>query len=261
MSGIRLLHTQADKAAFAGAIAGKPFFQSLLGRDLQLWADNPGAATKLYVLPRAALALSGRSAQLCGPVEDWEELTLFLRFAGVEKLLADRPAPLPLRDQLHLFGLGAGQSLPLAAPPADLTLDKAPSIGAVAEMAFPGAENAARRDAFYSETCTAVAHGLARVWALRSADGCLVSMVGAYAMANGEAYLATGETVPERRGQGIGGWLIPALANALAAEGWQVTLLCEEKRCRFYTRLGFRPLGGYGQYRLPEPRQDQKEEP
>ena len=34
MSGIRLLHTQADKAAFAGAIAGKPFFQSLLGRDL-----------------------------------------------------------------------------------------------------------------------------------------------------------------------------------------------------------------------------------
>ena len=122
-------------------------------------------------------------------------------------------------------------------------------------------ENAARRDAFYSETCTAVAHGLARVWALRAADGCLVSMVGAYAMANGEAYLATGETVPERRGQGIGGWLIPALANALAAEGWQVTLLCEEKRCRFYTRLGFRPLGGYGQYRLPEPRQDQKEEP
>ena len=70
MSGIRLLHTQADKAAFAGAIAGKPFFRSLLGRDLQLWADNPGAATKLYVLPRAALALSGRSAQLCGPVED-----------------------------------------------------------------------------------------------------------------------------------------------------------------------------------------------
>ena len=71
MSGIRLLHTQADKAAFADAIAGKPFFRSLLGRDLQLWADNPGAATKLYVLPRAALALSGRSAQLCGPVEDW----------------------------------------------------------------------------------------------------------------------------------------------------------------------------------------------
>src|SRR5699024_12544581 len=101
MSGIRLLHTQADKAAFAGTIAGKPFFRSLLERDLQLWADNPGAATKLYVLPRAALALSGRSAQLCGPVEDWEELTLFLRFAGLEKLVTDHPTPLPLSSKLH----------------------------------------------------------------------------------------------------------------------------------------------------------------
>ena len=147
MSGIRLLHTQADKAAFAGAIAGKPFFQSLLGRDLQLWADNPGAATQLYVLPRAALALSGRSAQLCGPVEDWEELTLFLRFAGVEKLVADRPAPLPLRGQLHLFGLGAGQSLPLAAPPADLTLDRAAPPW---PTAWPGSGRCGRPTAAWS---------------------------------------------------------------------------------------------------------------
>ena len=29
MSGIRLLHTQADKAAFAGAIAGKPRWASM----------------------------------------------------------------------------------------------------------------------------------------------------------------------------------------------------------------------------------------
>ena len=36
-----------------------------------------------------------------------------------------------------------------------------------------------------------------------------MSTVGAYAMANGEAYMAMGETLPELRGRGIGGWLIP----------------------------------------------------
>lgn len=259
--GIRLLRSAADKAAFTAAIAGRPVYRALLGRDFRLWADNPGAPTRLYWLPQAALALSGRSAQLCGAVEDWEELILFLRFAGVERLMADRPAPLPLRRTLHLFGLEAGERLPLGDRPAGLVLDKAPSVGAVAELAFPGAENAARRDAFYSETCTAVAHGLARVWALRTADGALVSMVGAYAMADGEAYLATGETVPGQRGRGIGGWLIPALANDLAAEGWQITLLCADNRRRFYTRLGFRAMGTYDQYLVPETRQDQKEEP
>ena len=76
---------------------------------------------------------------------------------------------------------------------------------------------------------------------------------GAYAMVDGEAYLATGETVPERRGCGIGGWLIASAANALAAEGWRVTLLCEENRRRFYTRLGFAPAGAYPRYRLDPP--------
>lgn len=258
-SGIRLLHSEADRAAFASVIASRPFYRALFGRDLRLWTDNPGAPTKLYWLPQAALAISGRSAQLCGAVEDWEELTLFLRFAGVERITADRPASLPLCQMLHLFSLEAGESLPLGNPPAGLILDKTPPVSEVAELAFPEVENNARRDAFYSETCTAVAHGLARVWALRAVDGTLVSMVGAYAMANGEAYLATGETVPELRGQGIGGWLIPALANDLSAEGWQITLLCEENRRHFYTRLGFQRLGAYGQYLVAE-QQDQKEE-
>lgn len=251
--GIRALAGPAGRQAFAAAIRGKPFFGALMGRDLRLWADNPGAPTRLYWLPDAALALSGRSAQLCGPVRDWEELALFLRFAGVEKLTADRPAPLPGRTELYLFTLAPGQALPLGPAPAGLTLDRNPPVGAIAALAFPGEENAARRDAFYSETCTAVAHGLARLWALTGADGGLVSMVGAYAMVDGEAYLATGETVPERRGCGIGGWLIASAANALAAEGWRVTLLCEENRRRFYTRLGFAPAGAYPRYRLDPP--------
>ena len=95
------------------------------------------------------------------------------------------PAPLPPLQTLHLYGLAAGQSLPLVSkePPAGLRLQTAPAIGPVADLLFPEPARAARRDAFYSETCTAVAHGLARVWALETPEGALVSTVGAYAMA------------------------------------------------------------------------------
>ena len=163
--GIREVSTAADRAAFAAAVAGKPFFGALFGRDLALWAGNAGAPTKLYTLPDAALAISGRSAQLCGAVQNWEELVLFLQFAGVEKLTADRPAPLPPLQTLHLYGLAAGQSLPLVSkePPDGLRLQTAPAIGPVADLLFPEPARAARRDAFFSETCTAVAHGLAPV--------------------------------------------------------------------------------------------------
>ena len=251
--GIREVSTAADRAAFAAAVAGKPFFGALFGRDLALWAGNAGAPTKLYTLPDAALAISGRSAQLCGAVQNWEELVLFLQFAGVEKLTADRPAPLPPLQTLHLYGLAVGQSLPLVSkePPAGLRLQTAPAIGPVADLLFPEPARAARRDAFYSETCTAVAHGLARVWALETPEGALVSTVGAYAMAGGEAYMACGETIPTRRGQGIGGWLIPALANALAAEGWQVRFLCADNRRPFYERHGFVHQDVCLQYRIP----------
>ena len=99
--GIRALAGPAGRQAFAAAIRGKPFFGALMGRDLRLWADNPGAPTRLYWLPDAALAISGRSAQLCGAVQNWEELVLFLQFAGVEKLTADRPAPPAARRQSY----------------------------------------------------------------------------------------------------------------------------------------------------------------
>ena len=46
--GIREVSTAADRAAFAAAVAGKPFFGALFGRDLALWAGNAGAPTKLY---------------------------------------------------------------------------------------------------------------------------------------------------------------------------------------------------------------------
>ena len=119
---------------------------------------------------------------------------------------------------------------------------------ALANQLFP--QEPERQDCYYSETCTALAHGFARVLALQDATGRPVSTVGAYAMANGEAYMAMGETLPELRGRGIGGWLIPYLANELAGEGWTVTFLCAAERCRFYERLGFVLQKQYVKYKL-----------
>ena len=90
---ISAVTTPTQKAAFLSAIRGRPYFHALLGRDLALWADNPGAPTRLFVLPGGALTISGRSAQLCGVPEDEEELAAFLRFAGVERVTCSDPMP------------------------------------------------------------------------------------------------------------------------------------------------------------------------
>ena len=127
-------------------------------------------------------------------------------------------------------------------------LNRSPSVLRLATQLFP--QEPERQDCYYSETCTALAHGFARVLALQDAAGRPVSTVGAYAMANGEAYMAMGETLPELRGRGIGGWLIPYLANELAGEGWTVTFLCAAERCHFYERLGFVLQKQYVKYKL-----------
>ena len=62
--------------------------------------------------------------------------------------------------------------------------------------------------------------------------------------------MSAGETVPELRGQGLGGWLIISLANELAKQGWNVSLLCVQERCHFYRRLGFAEDGQVVSYRL-----------
>ena len=75
-----------------------------------------------------------------------------------------------------------------------------------------------------------------------------VCTVGAYALADGQAYMACGETAEALRGRGIGGRLIVGMANALSAEGWMPVFLCSPERVHFYTRLGFERLGEYARY-------------
>ena len=246
---IAALQTPEQKKSFADCISGKPYFGALLGRDLELWADNPGAPVKLFWADGAALAVSGRGAQLCGVPRDYEETGAFLRFAGVERVTCSVPPPCwTMRQNLYLYTLEPGQMLPVGAPPKGLLWRDDPSVLEIAQRLFAGEPE--RIDAFYSEACTAIAHGCARVAALYDENGRQVSTVGAYAMYGGEAYLSRGETVRDLRGRGIGGWLIACFANRLSAQGWRVTFLCEQQRRHFYDSLGFSCTGKYGQYLL-----------
>jgi len=219
----------------------------MLGRDLLVWAENPGAPVRLFVLPGAALAVSGRHAWLCGAADDWEELSSFLRFVGVERLRSSSAAPWRAEMPIYCYGLRPGRCLPLAEKPEERP-DPAPPAGEVADFLF--GEDRTRRDDFYAEICPALSRGMARLWALRDVDGGILTTVGAYALYDGEAYLAMGQTLPERRGQGMGGRLIARTANLLAAEGWQVSFLCKPARCSLYERLGFEQLKIYNQYKI-----------
>ena len=114
-------------------------------------------------------------------------------------------------------------------------------------MLFP--DRPGRRDDFYSELCSKRSRGLARVWTLER-EGKIVCTVGAYALAEGQAYMACGETAEALRGRGVGGRLIVGMANALSAEGWMPVFLCSPERVHFYTRLGFEKLGEYARYEV-----------
>ena len=212
--------------------------------------SQPG---RFFAGPTLALDVGGSTAWAAGHANP-EELAGFLNFCGCEAVVLDEsecPAPAGWkRAKTHtVFGLRPGVQLPL--PPVDeplwqsLTRNTEPSAGLVAEMLFPG--RPARRDDFYSELCTKRSRGLARVWALEQA-GNLVCTVGVYAMADGQAYMACGETAEPLRGRGIGGRLIVEMANTLSAEDWMPVFLCSPERVHFYTSLGFHELGTLARY-------------
>lgn len=248
---IAQLTDESRYARFLEACQGKPYFGCMLPLHVKLFSKSqPG---RFFAGPGLAMELTGTKADLTG-VCDPEELASFLRLCGVTSLMTDGPAPTgwELDRMHHLFALEAGAALPLPAADealwASLTLDRTPRPGAVADRLFPSRPQ--RRDDFYSELCTKLNHGVARVWALERDKG-IVCTVGAYALHAGEAYMACGETAESLRGRGIGGRLIVSMANELAAGGWRVTFLCADERVRFYTRLGFTEHGTLARYAAP----------
>lgn len=241
---IQAVATAAQKQCFLQAARRDPLLHALLGRDLTLWADNPGAPVRLFAAGQAALSLTDDYAWLAGAPDDAEELACFLRFAGVRCLqtAADLAggAGLTLSGQEVAFALAAGGSLPQPPLPAGYTLDDDLRVADAARLLFPTASG--YRDGFYSRTSTAVNHGLARLWGLRDADGLLAASMGADALFEGAAYLSLLHTDPAHRRRGLGGWLVAAMANALAAAGWDCVFFSEGHNLTFYRQLGFAAL-------------------
>lgn len=224
--------------------ATMPLALSLFGKS------RPG---RFFAGPTLALDVGGSTAWLAGHANP-DELAGFLNFCGCEAVVLDEagcPPPTGWKraKALSVFGLPPGRQLPL--PEADAALwqslekNTEPAAGKTAEMLFP--DRPGKRDDFYSELCSKRSRGLARVWTLER-EGEIVCTVGAYALADGQAYMACGETAEALRGRGIGGRLIVGLANALSAEGWMPVFLCSPERVHFYTRLGFERLGEYARY-------------
>ena len=253
---IQAVTTQAQQAEYRRRISGKPYFESVLGTHLSLFGSHPASGWAFYLLPgTAVLELRGGSGALCGDLpadeETYEELQGFLQFLHVDRLRCEHPLPAACGsiwqpdDPLTLWTLPQGQTLPTQqAPPPELTLDTAPSMLPVSRLVF--AESEAEADEFYSMACTALAHGYGQCRALLH-GGKPICTVGCYEQSEREAYMAAGVTAPEWRGRGLAGWLIPTLANELAAAK-NVCFLCLPHLCGFYRQLGFIQTGMIQQY-------------
>ena len=248
---IAQVSTKAHRARFLNACRGKWVLGATLPLDLALFSKSQ--PWRFYAGPTLALELSGSTAWAAGHANP-EELASFLAFCGCESMILDEaecppPAGWHKAETLTVFGLAPGKPLPL--PEADealwtqLTLDRQPPAMAVARALYPA--DTAKQEDFYSELCTKRSRGKALIWTLEQ-GGNIVCTVGAYALCNGQAYMACGQTAEALRGQRVGGRLIVQMANALSAQGDQPVFLCSPERVHFYTQLGFHPLGALARY-------------
>ena len=251
---IRQATTPRAKLRFYNACRGKLCLGATMPLALELLGKSqPG---RFFAGPTLALDIGGSTAWMVGHANP-EELAGFLTFCGCSAVVLDEAEAAPpagwTRARSHtIFGLTPGRQLP--EPEADealwasLTFDRDPPARPVAEALFPA--RPARRDDFYSELCTKRSRGKALVWTLEQ-GGNIVCTVGAYALCNGQAYMACGQTAEALRGQRVGGRLIVQMANALSAQGDQPVFLCSPERVHFYTQLGFHPLGTLARYESP----------
>ena len=182
------------------------------------------------------------------------ELAGFLSFCGCESAILDEavcPPPDGWRKAETLTVFGLPQAGPLPLPAVDealwmqLSLCREAPAARVAAALYPA--DLTRQADFYSELCTKRSRGRAVAWTLEQ-ESAVVCTVGAYALCNGQAYMACGQTAEPLRDKGIGGRLIVEMANSLAAEGLRPVFLCAPERVRFYTRLGFAKQAEYARY-------------
>lgn len=215
------------------ACSGRPFFGCLLPVQRQLLGK---ASAGFFAGEHLAVDASGALVMAAGTA-DPEELASFLAFLDKHQYLTDGTVPAGWHEgqTVRLYTLPPENCLPLPPRPADAVWNENPSAFGVARLMFAESE---RQDDFYSELCTKRNHGMAQVYTLE-ADGKILSTAGAYALYDGQAYLACVKTRPDCRGRGLAGWLVIDTANRLARQGWQVVLLARPDRFSFYEKLGF----------------------
>ncbi|MFR3971137.1 MAG: N-acetyltransferase [Faecalibacterium prausnitzii] len=218
--------------------------------DLALFSKSQ--PWRFYAGPTLALELSGSTAWAAGHANP-EELASFLAFCGCESIILDDnecppPAGWCKAETLTVFGLAPGKALLLPAADetlwAGLTLDREPSAMDVARALYPA--DTAKQEDFYSELCTKRTRGKALVWALRQGSETICT-VGAYALANRQAYMACGQN-PAFAGQGHRRAAHCADGERACRQGEHPVFLCSPERVHFYTRLGFEKLAEYIRY-------------
>ena len=209
---IARVNTPARRARFRNACRGRWVLDALLPLDQQIFGKSqPG---RFYAGPTLALELSGRTAWAAGHANP-EELASFLAFCGCGSVILDEgvcppPTGWQRAETLTVFGLAPGKVLPLPAVEdalwSSLTLDAQPPAMTVAQALYP--TDPARRDDAYSELCSKRSRGRAVVWALQQGEQ-TVCTVGAYAVANGQAYMACGQTAEASAGGSSCRWPTP----------------------------------------------------
>ncbi len=248
---IAQVNTPQRRTRFANACRGLPVLDALLPLDRALFGKSQ--PWRFYAGPTLALELSGSTAWAAGHTNP-EELAGFLAFCGCKSVILDAevcppPAGWHKAETLTVFSLAPGRALPLPAVDealwAQLTLCREAAAARVAEALYPA--DPAQQEDLYSELCTKRSRGKAVAWTLEQGNA-VVCTVGAYALCNGQAYMACGQTAEQLRGRGVGGRLIVEMANSLAAAGLRPVFLCAPERVHFYTRLGFTKLAQYARY-------------
>ncbi len=242
------------RTRFANACRGLPVLDALLPLDCALFRNSQ--PWRFYAGPTLALELSGSTAWLAGHANP-AELASFLSFCGCEGAILDE-AVCPPPDGWHKgrnvdgVRLAAGRAAAPARRGRSFVGAADPLPGSARRPGGTGALPAdpARQADFYSELCTKRSRGRAVAWTLEQGST-VVCTVGAYALCNGQAYMACGQTAEPLRGKGIGGRLIVEMANSLVAEGLHPVFLCAPERVRFYSRLGFAKQAEYARY-VPE---------
>ena len=245
----------AQRQEFDRRIAGRPYFEATMGTHCALFGAHPASGWQFCLLPgTAALALRGGTATVCGVLPEGEtgddareELAGFLRFLGVDRLVAAPapPARLARGGTAAAVGTSPGPRAAAAARPAAGTAAGGTAAHAAGEP--PGIpRKPGRTGGLLLPACTALAHGFGVCRTLWAGER-PVCTVGCYEQSGGEAYLSAGVTAPDWRGRGLASWLIVGLADDLAAAR-TVRFACAPALGPFYDRLGFAEAGALLQF-------------